>query len=150
MNAREISEGVAVTQRVKLVYTAKTHSTGGREGGSSVSSDGRLDIRFSLPGGPDDGTNPEQLFAAAWSGCFLSAIKRVAAKMAVELPVNPMVDAVVELWEGDHGCFLRTRLNVTVSSIDRQIARSILEGAHQTCPYSKATLGNIETEINLV
>lgn len=149
MNAMHVAEETT-TQRLKLLYTARTHSTGGREGGSSVSSDGRLDIRFSLPDGPDDGTNPEQLFAAAWSGCFLSAIKQVAAKMAIELPVSPVIDAEVELWKDDRGCFLCTRLNVNVPRIDREVAKSLLDRAHQTCSYSKATRGNISTEIILV
>jgi osmotically inducible protein OsmC len=74
------------TQTAKVLYTAKTHTTGGREGGASRTSDGRLDVKYSLPGGPGNGTNPEQLFAVGWSGCFLSAIKHVAAQMKVRLP----------------------------------------------------------------
>jgi osmotically inducible protein OsmC len=150
MNAMQISEESTTADRAKLLYTAKAHTTGGRDGGSSLTSDGRLDVRFSLPSGPDDGTNPEQLFTAAWSGCYRSEIKRVATKMGVELPVSPVIDAEVDLWEGDDGCFLCARINVNLPRIDREIARSMLEGAHQTCPYSKATQGNINTEINLV
>lgn len=150
MNTMRISEDRAPTQRVKLLYTAKVHTTGGRDGGSSRSSDGRLDIRFSLPDGPDDGTNPEQLFAAAWSGCFLSTLKNVAAEMGVRLPVSPVVDSEVELWTDRDGSVLRLRLNVNLPHIDREIAQSLLQSAHLICPYSKATSGNISTEMNLV
>ena len=73
----------------KVLYTAKAHTTGGREGGSSHTSDGRLEVNFSVPGTPGTGTNPEQLFAVGWSACFLSAIKLAAAKMKVRLPISP-------------------------------------------------------------
>lgn len=152
MDAIEVTGGsIKARAEMKLVYTAKAHTTGGREGGvASLTSDGRLDVKFSAPNGPDDGTNPEQLFAAAWSGCFLSAIKHVATKMKVRLPVDPVIDAEIDLWKGDEGYFLRARLNVNLPHVDRKIAQSILEGAHQTCPYSKATRGNIAVAINLL
>ena len=76
----------------RVLYTAKTHTTGGRDGASRTS-DGRLDIKLSTPGTPGGGTNPEQLFAAGWSACFLSAIKIVAGKMKVALPADPAIDA---------------------------------------------------------
>ncbi len=139
-----------MTQPAKLLYTAKAHTTGGRDGGGSRTSDGRLDVRFSLPGGPGNGTNPEQLFAVGWSGCFLSAIKHVAAKMKVSLPADVTVDPEVDLCAGSDGYFLKARLNVSLPGLDRQVAQSLLDAAHQTCPYSKATRGNIEVEINLI
>ncbi|MGO8766805.1 MAG: organic hydroperoxide resistance protein [Limisphaerales bacterium] len=139
-----------MTQPAKLLYTAKAHTTGGRDGGGSRTSDGRLDVRFSLPGGPGNGTNPEQLFAVGWSGCFLSAIKHVAAKMKVSLPADVAVDPEVDLCAGSDGYFLKARLNVSLPGLDRQVAQSLLDAAHQTCPYSKATRGNIEVEINLI
>jgi lipoyl-dependent peroxiredoxin len=138
------------TQAVKVLYTAKAHTTGGREGGTSRTSDGRLDVKFSLPGGPGNGTNPEQLFAVGWSACFLSAIKHVATKMKVRLPADPVIDAEVALWTGDDGYSLRARLNVSLPGLERQVAQSLLDAAHQTCPYSKATRGNINVAINLV
>src|SRR5215467_6011903 len=150
MNTATTSEQNTKTQPTKVLYTAKTHTTGGREGGASRTSDGRLDVRYSLPGGPGNGTNPEQLFAVGWSGCFLSAIKHVAAQMKVRLPADPVVDSEVDLCLGDDGYSLQARLNVTLAGLDRQVAEKLLEGAHQTCPYSKATLGNISVEINLV
>ena len=150
MNATTLPRENTATQSPKVLYTAKTHTTGGREGGASLTSDGRLDVKFSIPGGPGNGTNPEQLFAVGWSGCFLSAIKLVAAQKKVRLPADPVVDAEVDLRMGDDGYSIQARLNVTLAGLDRQVAQSILEGAHQTCPYSKATRGNINVEINLV
>jgi osmotically inducible protein OsmC len=150
MNTTEMSEASTTTQTAKLLYTAKAHTTGGRDGGASRSSDGRLDVKLSIPGGPGTGTNPEQLFAVGWSGCFLSAIKLVAAKMKVRLPADPAIDAEVDLCTGDEGYSLRARLNVSLPGLERQVAQSILDGAHQTCPYSKATRGNIDVAINLV
>ena len=145
-----MSEQSTSTQSVNVLYTAKTHTTGGREGGASRTSDGRLDVKYSIPGGPGNGTNPEQLFAVGWSGCFLSAIKIVAHQMKVKLPTDPVIDAEVDLCMGSDGYSLQARLNVTLAGLDRQVAQTILDGAHQTCPYSKATRGNIDVEINLV
>jgi Ohr subfamily peroxiredoxin len=139
-----------MTQPVKLLYTAKAHTTGGREGGASRTTDGRLDVKLSVPGGPGNGTNPEQLFAVGWSACFLSAIKHVAAKMKVKLPPDVAIDPEVDLFSGDDGYFLKARLNVSLPGLDRQIAQSVLDGAEQTCPYSKATRGNIDVAVNLV
>ena len=138
------------TQPVKVLYTAKAHTTGGREGGSSRTSDGRLDVKLTVPGTPGDGTNPEQLFAVGWSACFLSAIKLVASKMKVRLPADVAVDPEVDLCTGEDGYLLQARLNVSLPGLDKQVAESILDGAHHTCPYSKATRGNINVQINLV
>lgn len=150
MNTTITSEKTTTAQPAKVLYTAKTHTTGGREGGSSRTSDGRLDVKYSLPGGPGNGTNPEQLFAVDWSGCFLSAIKHVAATRKVRLPADPTIDAEVDLCLGDDGYSLRARLNVSLPGLDRELARELLDGAHHTCPYSKATRGNIDVEINLI
>ena len=149
MNTATISEQRTTPQSAKVVYTAKTHTTGDREG-SSRTSDGRLDVKLSVPGGPGNGTNPEQLFAAGWSSCFLSSIKLVASQRKVRLPVDPAIDTEIDLCKGDDGYFLRARLNVTLPGLEPQVAQSILDGADQTCPYSKATRGNIEVAINLV
>jgi Ohr subfamily peroxiredoxin len=150
VNTAKLSEENTGTQSGKLLYTAKAHTTGGREGGASRTSDGRLDVKLSVPGAPGNGTNPEQLFAVGWSACFLSAIKLVASKMKVKLSPDVAVDPEVDLCTGDDGYFLQARLNVSLPGLERQIAQSILDGAHQTCPYSKATRGNIKVEINLV
>jgi len=150
MNTSKTSEENTMTQPMKVLYTAKAHTTGGREGGASRTSDGRLDVKLSVPGTPGNGTNPEQLFAVGWSACFTSAIKVVAAKMKVKLPPDMSTDAEVDLCTGDDGYFLQARLNVSLPGLDRQVAQAILDGAHQTCPYSKATRGNIDAAINLV
>jgi osmotically inducible protein OsmC len=150
MNTPTMPEESITTQPAKLLYTAKAHTTGGRDGGASRTSDGRLDVKLTVPGTPGNGTNPEQLFAVGWSACFLSAIKHVAFKMKVKLPADPVIDPEVDLYTGDGGYFLKARLNVSLPGLDRQVAQSLLEGAHQACPYSKATRGNIDVAINLV
>ena len=150
MNTAQMSEKGTTTQPLKVLYTAKTHTTGGREGGASRTSDGRLDVKLSVPGAPGNGTNPEQLFAVGWSSCFLSATKIVASQMKVRLPADPVIDAEVDLCTGADGYSLRARLNVSLPGLERSVAQSILDGAEQTCPYSKATRGNIDVEINLV
>ena len=144
------SEEKTTTHSTKVLYTARAHTTGGREGGASRTDDGRLDVKLSVPGGPGTGTNPEQLFAIGWSACFLSAIKLVAGKMKVRVPNDLAVNPEVDLCSGDDGYFLKARLNVSLPGVDRQVAQSIVEGAHQTCPYSKATRGNIDVVLNLI
>jgi osmotically inducible protein OsmC len=138
-----------MSQLEKVIYTAKTHTTGGRDG-ASRSSDGRLDIKLSSPGAKGDGTNPEQLFAAGWSACFIGAMGVAAAKMKVALPADRAVDAEVDLGMTDGGYLLRARLNVSLPGLDRGVAQAIVDAAHQICPYSKATRGNIDVAINLV
>ena len=150
MNTTKTSEENTLTQPAKVLYTAKAHTTGGREGGASRTSDGRLDVKLSVPGGPGNGTNPEQLFAVGWSACFLSAVKIVAGKMKVRLPADVAIDPEVDLCEGSDGYSLQARLNVSLPGIDREVAQAILDGAEQTCPYSKATRGNINIAVNLV
>lgn len=146
----ETTAGESKGRPVKVLYTAKAHTIGGREGGESRTSDGRLDVTLSIPGGPGNGTNPEQLFAVGWSACFLSAMKIVAGKMKVRLPPDTAVDPEVDLCAGDNGYFLQARLNVNLPGLDRHVGQAILEGAEKECPYSKATRGNIKVEVNLV
>ena len=132
------------------MYTAKTHTTGGRENGVSRSSDGRLDVRLSTPGSARIGTNPEQLFAAGWSACFESAIALAARKMKITLPADLAIDAEVDLNLADGGYFLRARLNVSLPGVEREVAQALVDEAHRICPYSKATRGNIDVAINLI
>jgi Ohr subfamily peroxiredoxin len=139
----------AMTQLEKVLYTAKTHTTGGRDG-ASQSSDGRLEVKLSTPGAAGNGTNPEQLFAAGWSGCFLSAMALAAAKMKVALPRDRAVDAEVDLGMNGEEYLLRARLNVSLPGLAREVAQALVDAAHQTCAYSKATRGNIDVVINLV
>jgi Ohr subfamily peroxiredoxin len=138
-----------MTRIEKVLYTANTHTTGGREG-VSRSSDGRLDIRLSPPGTTGLGTNPEQLFAAGWSACFEGAMGLAAKKMKVILPADLAIDAEVDLGTTGDGYFLQARLNVSLPGLERSVAQGIIDAAHQTCPYSKAVRGNIEVAINLV
>ncbi len=139
----------ATMQIEKTIYTAKTHTVGGRDG-ASRSSDGRLDIKLSTPGAPGNGTNPEQLFAAGWSACFIGAMGVAAAQMKVRLPADRSVDAEVDLGTNVDGYLLRARLNVSLPGLDRDVAQAIVDAAHQTCPYSKATRGNIDVQITLI
>ena len=135
--------------RDKVLYTARTHTVGGRDG-QSRSDDGRLEVKLSTPGTPGNGTNPEQLFAAGWSACFEGALAYVARQRKVQLPAETAIDAEVDLQSGDGGFSLAARLNVSLPGIDSELARELVEAAHQTCPYSKATRGNIDVELKLV
>jgi osmotically inducible protein OsmC len=138
-----------MTQIEKVLYTAKAHTTGGRDGASRTS-DGRLDVTLSSPGKPGNGTNPEQLFAAGWSACFIGAMGVVASQMKVTLPKDAAIDAEVDLGTAEGGYLLQARLNVSLPGLDPTTARSLVDAAHQICPYSKATRGNIKVEINVV
>ena len=139
-----------MTKLEKVLYTAKAHTTGGRDGGDSHTDDGRLDVKLSSPGATGTGTNPEQLFAAGWSACFLSAMRVVAGKMKVTLPADAAIDAEVDLGT-THGAYgLAARLNVSLPGMERQAAQALVDAAHQVCPYSVATRGNIEVAINVV
>src|ERR1700722_16272271 len=140
----------SMPQTGKVAYTAKTHTTGGRANGIARSSDGRLDIRLSIPGGPGVGANPEQLFAAGWSACFEGAMGLAARKMKIALPADLAIDAEVDLCQAEDGYFLQARLNVSLPGLERDTARSLTDAAHRTCPYSKAVRGNVDVAINLV
>ena len=139
----------AINTLDKVLYTGKTRTLGGRNG-ESRSSDGRLDIKLSPPGSTGQGTNPEQLFAAGWSACFMGAMGRAAGAQKVTLPADLSVDAEVDLGTAGEAFFLQARLNVSLPGLDSATARSIVDAAHQLCPYSKATRGNIDVEINLI
>ena len=140
---------MATTTQEKLLYTAKTHTTGGREG-ESRTSDGRLAVKLSVPGSSGSGTNPEQLFAAGWSACFEGAMAAVARQMNIKLPPDLAVDAEVDLWNGDNGYYLKGRLNVSLPGIPRDAAQTIVDAASKTCPYSKAINGNVDTQYTVV
>ncbi|MHC8362547.1 organic hydroperoxide resistance protein [Pseudomonas sp. LS2P72] len=132
-----------------VLYTGKTHTTGGRNG-EARSDDGRLDIKLSAPGSSGSGTNPEQLLAAGWSACFIGAMGKAAVALKVTLPSDVAVDAEVDLGKTEDAFFLQARLNVSLPGLDPALARAVVDGAHQRCPYSKATRGNIDVTINLV
>lgn len=132
-----------------VLYTGRTHTRGGRDG-LARSDDGRLDIQLSRPGGDGPGTNPEQLFAAGWSACFIGAMGHAARAMKVTLPEDVSVAAEVDLGTGEGGFYLQARLYVSLPGLESAVARSLVEAAHATCPYSKATRGNIDVAITLV
>jgi Ohr subfamily peroxiredoxin len=128
----------------KLLFTGRSHVTGGPNG-AARGTDGHLDIKLPAP-------HPaaEQLFAAAWSACFIGAIELAAARKKIALPATPEMDTTIDLFLADNAFFLRARLDVSVPGIDREIARELIDAAHGICPYSKATRGNIDVELNLV
>ena len=142
-----IKENNVLTE--KVLYTGVTRTTGGRDGGSSKSSDGHLDIKLSTPGTGKPGTNPEQLFAAGWSACFIGAMKITASKMKVKFPDDGAVDTEVDLVSSNEGYSLRARLNVKLPGLDSATAQALAANAHQICPYSKATRDNIDVTINV-
>jgi osmotically inducible protein OsmC len=133
----------------KVIYTAKVHTTGGREG-ASRSSDGRLEVKLSRPGGPGSGSNPEQLFAAGWSACFESAMALVARRMEVVLPPDLAIDAEVDLNNADGAYYIGARLYVSLPGVERSVAQALVDEAHRQCPYSKAMRGNVDVEIKLI
>lgn len=133
----------------KVLYTARTRTTGGRDG-NSRSSDGRLEVKLSSPGTSGTGTNPEQLFAAGWSACFIGAMKVAASQLKISLPAETAIDAEVDLGTNDGGYLLQARLNVSLPGLDPETARALAHAAHGICPYSKATRGNINVTINVV
>ena len=137
----------------KVLYTAHATSTGGREG-SSKSSDGALSVQLSTPkelggaGGP--GTNPEQLFAAGYSACFIGAMKAVAGKQKIALPADTSIAADVGIGPIPGGFGIQATLNISLPGMDREAAQALVNAAHHVCPYSNATRGNIDVTLNLV
>lgn len=133
---------------MKNLYTAHATTIAGREG-QSQTDDGRLSVKLSAPGSSNPGTNPEQLFAAGYSACFGSAIGAVAKKQGIA-PAEIKVEADVELNQDDNnGYFIAATLNVTLDGVDDATAKQLVEAAHQVCPYSKATRGNIEVTLKV-
>lgn len=139
-----------MTKSEKLLYTAQTRTTGGREDGVARSSDGRLDVKLSPPGAAGIGTNPEQLFAAGWSACFEGAIEIAARKRKIAIPRKFAIDAEVDLILDGDAYSLRARLNISLPGLNREVARDLINEAHQTCPYSKAVRGNLDVTIELL
>ncbi len=133
----------------KVLYTAKAHTTGGRDG-QSRTDDGKLEVTLSPPGTAGTGTNPEQLFAAGYAACFIGAIKAVAGKMKLTVPDGVAVDSEVDLGPTSLGYGIAVRLNVALPGMDRAAAQQLVDAAHQVCPYSNATRNNIDVKINLV
>ncbi|QCO19523.1 organic hydroperoxide resistance protein (plasmid) [Azospirillum brasilense] len=137
-------------QLTKVIYTGRTHTSAGGRDGTARSDDGRLNIALSSPGSSGGGTNPEQLFAAGWSACFIGAMNIAAQKMQITLPADLAVNAEVDLGTTGAGYGLAARLNVSLPGLDRETAETVVQTAHGTCPYSLATRGNIDVTITVV
>ena len=138
-----------MTKLEKVLYTARVHTTGGRDGGASRTDDGRLQVALSVPGGHQGGTNPEQLFAACWSACFIGALRHAAHARKIEFPADAAVAAEVDLGHGEQGFFLQARMLVSLPALAPNVAQLLIDAAHQSCPYSKATRGNVDVVISV-
>ncbi|MEQ5842121.1 organic hydroperoxide resistance protein [Paraburkholderia acidicola] len=136
----------------KVLYRAHARANGGRDG-RAVSSDNVLDVALTTPrelgGAGGAGTNPEQLFAAGYSACFLGAMKFVAARDKIALPASTTVDGSVGIGQIPTGFGIEVELRITLPGIERAQAERIVEAAHIVCPYSNATRGNIDVKLVL-
>ena len=132
----------------KVLYTAHAHTTGGRDGASRTD-DGRLDVKLSSPGTAGTGTNPEQLFAAGYSACFIGAHKAVGGIQKITIPQDVAVDAEVDLGPITGGYGIAVRMTVHLPGMDRAAAQALVDAAHKVCPYSNATRGNIDMTLTL-
>lgn len=141
---------MGLSPNAKIYYTAKTHTIGGRAGGSSKSDDGQLEVHFATPGTGAKGTNPEQLFATGWSACFIGAMGVAAKRMQVTFPKDTAVDAEVDLVLTGEEFTLQARLNVTLPGMDRETSQKIVEAASHICPYSKSIEGNVDVTYRVV
>lgn len=137
----------------KILYSTKVTSTGGRAHGHSASDDGRLDVKLSSPkamGGDDGaGTNPEQLFGAGYSACFLGAMKAVAKSDNITLPDNTSVTAEIGFGPLDHGYAITAELFISVPDMDKDKVQKIVDKAHEVCPYSNATRNNVDVALHV-
>ena len=132
----------------KVLYTAHAHTVGGRDGASRTD-DGRLDIKLTPPGQPGNGTNPEQLFAAGYAACFMGAMKAVSAKLKVAVPADAAIDSEVDLGPTSHGYGIAVRMKISLPGLDAEAAKQLVAAAHEVCPYSNATRGNIPVQLTL-
>ncbi|MEJ5049305.1 organic hydroperoxide resistance protein [Chryseobacterium culicis] len=149
LNTIQEVENTTVVNISKVLYSGNVIVTGGRNG-AAKSSDGKLDIELTSPGTKGNGTNPEQLLAAGWSACFIGAMHLSAATMRITLPSDLSVNTSVDLATHDEGFFLQAHLQVILPGMPVEEAKKVVETAHATCPYSKATRGNINVKIDVV
>jgi len=139
------------TKLDKVLYTAKARTTGGRDG-RAVSDDGLLDVKLAPPkelGGMGGATNPEQLFAAGYSACFMGALKHVAGMKKVAVPADASIEASVDIGPIPQGFGIAVQMTINLPGLDRAVAQDLVDTAHQVCPYSNATRGNIVVELTL-
>lgn len=136
----------------KVLYTAHATATGGRDG-RAVTSDGQLDIKLAVPkemGGAGNGLNPEQLFAAGYSACFIGAMRYVAGQQKAALPADTSIEGAVSIGPAGQGFGLQVELKISIPGYDKAQAQKLIEQAHQVCPYSNATRGNIDVVLTVV
>lgn len=137
----------------KVLYRAEATATGGREG-SARSSDGVLDVKLTTPkalgGNGATGTNPEQLFAAGYSACFIGAMKFVAAQQKLDLPADTSIHGLVGIGQIEAGFGIEVELKISLPGLERSMAEALVEKAHAVCPYSNATRGNIDVTLTLI
>lgn len=139
------------TKLDKVLYTAKARTTGGRDG-RAVSDDGLLDVKLAPPkelGGMGGATNPEQLFAAGYSACFMGALKHVAGMKKVVVPADASIEASVDIGPISQGFGIAVQMTINLPGLDRAVAQDLVDTAHQVCPYSNATRGNIVVDLTL-
>lgn len=139
---------------MQILYTANATATGGRDG-QATSDDQKLSVKLSTPrelgGAGGEGTNPEQLFAAGYSACFIGAMKFVAAAQKIALPADTSVNGKVGIGPNGKGGFgLAVELNVNLPGLAREAAEALVHKAHEVCPYSNATRGNIDVTLNVI
>ncbi|MEB7887314.1 organic hydroperoxide resistance protein [Serratia fonticola] len=136
----------------KVVYRAHAKATGGRDG-RATSSDGVLDVKLGVPkemgGAGGEVTNPEQLFAAGYSACFLGALKFVASKEKVKIPAEASIEGTVGIGEIPNGFGIEVQLDISLPGVERSVAENLVKKAHVVCPYSNATRGNIDVTLNI-
>ncbi|AJE22178.1 organic hydroperoxide resistance protein [Azotobacter chroococcum] len=139
-------------QRIQALYTATATATGGRDG-RAVSSDGVLDVKLTTPrelgGQGGEATNPEQLFAAGYSACFIGALKFVASQSQRQIPADASITGKVGIGQIPGGFGLEVELDIHLPGLERAVAEELVVAAHQVCPYSNATRGNIEVRLNV-
>ncbi|MEX3955812.1 organic hydroperoxide resistance protein [Trinickia sp. EG282A] len=137
----------------KVLYRAHAHATGGRDG-RAVVPDSKLDFKLTTPrelgGAGGEGANPEQLFAAGYSACFIGAMKFVAARDKIQMPADASIDGEVGIGPIPNGFGIEVELKISLPGMDRAQAQSLIEKAHVVCPYSNATRNNIDVKLTLV
>ncbi len=137
----------------KVLYRAQANVTGGRDGRAVIPAS-NLDLKLTTPkelgGGGGDGTNPEQLFAAGYSACFIGALKFVAGREKIALPADTSIEGHVGIGQIPNGFGIEAELKISIPGLDRAVAQSLIDKAHVVCPYSNATRGNIDVTLTLV
>ncbi|MCA3191679.1 MULTISPECIES: organic hydroperoxide resistance protein [unclassified Cupriavidus] len=136
----------------KVLYTAHASATGGRDG-RATTSDGQLDVKLAVPkemGGAGNGLNPEQLFAAGYSACFLGAIRFVAGQQKINVSPDAKIEGAVGIGQIPQGFGIQVELKISLPGMEKEAAQKLVEAAHQVCPYSNATRGNIDVNLIVV